>query len=122
VERVFHNLSKGARYDILSILLERRGKKELATELGVSPALITKYINKVTHPSDEVMSKIYEISQEDERKRINRIIINDMVESLLTLVQNVDIEEIADNEELKKLKEILSQIENHNLLRSFSFV
>ncbi len=45
-----------------------------------------------------------------------------MVESLLTLVQNVDIEEIADNEELKKLKEILSQIENHNLLRSFSFV
>ncbi|MUN28761.1 helix-turn-helix transcriptional regulator [Sulfuracidifex metallicus] len=122
MERVFHNLSKGARYDILSILLERRGKKELATELGVSPALITKYINKVTHPSDEVMSKIYEISQEDERKRINRIIINDMVESLLTLVQNVDIEEIADNEELKKLKEILSQIENHNLLRSFSFV
>jgi transcriptional regulator with XRE-family HTH domain len=122
VERVFHNLSKGARYDILSILLERRGKKELATELGVSPALITKYINKVTHPSDEVMSKIYEISQEDERKRINRIIINDMVESLLTLVQNVDIGEIADNEELKKLKEILSQIENHNLLRSFSFV
>lgn len=122
MERVFHNLSKGARYDILSILLERRGKKELATELGVSPALITKYINKVTHPSDEVMSKIYEISQEDERKRINRIIINDMVESLLTLVQNVDIGEIADNEELKKLKEILSQIENHNLLRSFSFV
>ncbi|WP_054837682.1 helix-turn-helix domain-containing protein [Sulfuracidifex metallicus] len=57
MERVFHNLSKGARYDILSILLERRGKKELATELGVSPALITKYINKVTHPSDEVMSK-----------------------------------------------------------------
>ncbi|MCY0850190.1 helix-turn-helix domain-containing protein [Sulfuracidifex metallicus] len=122
MERVFHNLSKSARYDIISILLERRGKKELATELGVSPALITKYINKVTHPSDEVMSKIYEITQEDERKRINRIIINDMVESLLTLVQNIDIEEIADNEELKKLKEILSQIENHCLLRSFSLV
>lgn len=122
MERIFHNLSKAARIDIISLLLERRGKKELALELGVSPALITKYINNATHPSDVVLERAYSISQEDERKKINTIILNDLVDSLLEFLQNLEADTLKDNKDLKKLMEVLKEVETSGLLSPFSFV
>ncbi|BBG24610.1 helix-turn-helix domain-containing protein [Sulfuracidifex tepidarius] len=122
MERIFHNLSKDARIDIISLLLERRGKKELALELGVSPALITKYINNVTHPSDTVLKRAYSIAQEDERRKINDIILNDLSSSLLEFLENVEVSSLKDNKDLKKLMEVLKEAETNELLSSFGFV
>ncbi|TRM82236.1 hypothetical protein DJ522_07440, partial [Sulfolobus sp. F3] len=42
--RYIHDLGKESRLSIIYILLQNRSKKELADELEVSPALITKYL------------------------------------------------------------------------------
>nr|WP_231113579.1 helix-turn-helix transcriptional regulator [Sulfurisphaera ohwakuensis] len=88
IMRIVHNLSKDARERIISLLLEKRSKKELAEELGISPSAITKFLNGLTHPSDETIERAIEIADEEEKERIYEIIIEDIVESLEEFIKN----------------------------------
>jgi len=101
--RIIHNLSKDARERIIDILLEKRSKKELADELGISPSAITKFINGITHPSDETIEKVLEIADEEERERIYEIIAEDIIESLEEFINNCGFE----NEKIKNIKKLL---------------
>lgn len=101
--RIIHNLSKDARERIIDILLEKRSKKELADELGISPSAITKFINGITHPSDETIEKALEIADEEERQRIYEIIAEDIIESLEEFINNCGFE----NEKIKNIKKLL---------------
>lgn len=86
--RIIHNLSKEAREKIIMVLLENRSKKELAESLGVSPSAITKFINGITHPSDETIEKALEIATDEEREKIENIILEDILESLEEFINN----------------------------------
>jgi len=101
--RIIHNLSKDARERIIDILLEKRSKKELANELRISPSAITKFINGITHPSDETIEKALEIADEEERERIYEIIAEDIIESLEEFINNSGFE----NEKIKNIKKLL---------------
>jgi len=101
--RIIHNLSKDARERIIDILLEKRSKKELADELGISPSAITKFINGITHPSDETIEKALEIADEEEKQRIYEIIAEDIIESLEEFINNCGFE----NEKIKNIKKLL---------------
>ena len=101
--RIIHNLSKDARERIIDILLEKRSKKELAEELGISPSAITKFVNGITHPSDETIEKALEIADEEERERIYEIIAEDIIESLEEFINNSGFE----NEKIRNIKKLL---------------
>ena len=101
--RIIHNLSKNAREKIINILLEKRSKKELAEELGISPSAITKFINGITHPSDETIRKALEIADEEEKERIYEVIAEDIIESLEEFINNSGFE----NEKIRNIKKFL---------------
>ena len=104
--RIIHNLSKDAREKIIEILLEKRGNKELAEELGISPSAITKFLNGETHPSDKTIERALKIADEEEKEKIYKIIVEDVVESLEEFLEFID----SENEKIRKLKECLSMI------------
>ncbi|ARM75739.1 hypothetical protein [Acidianus manzaensis] len=117
--KAIHNISKEAREDIISILLENRSKKELANELGVTPTAILKFSKGVTHASDETIEKAIEISNEEERKRIVEVILNDLISSLIEIIkENPEIE----IEKINELRKVLDEIEKTRLLVSSGFV
>ncbi|AWR97096.1 hypothetical protein DFR86_05640 [Acidianus sulfidivorans JP7] len=117
--KAIHNISKEARAEIIEILLENRSKKELATELGVTPAAIVKFSRGVTHASDKTIEKALDISNEKERKRIIEVIANDLVTSLIEVIREYPEIEIEKVDELRK---ILDEIEKTKLLVSSGFV
>ncbi|QGA55071.1 helix-turn-helix domain-containing protein [Sulfolobus sp. E5-1-F] len=122
MEKAIHNLGKDARLHIIHILLQNRSKKELAEELGITPAAITKYLKGTTHPSDEIIEKCIEIANEEEYYEIVKIIINDISEALLELLGNVNIENILENENVQKLKKLLDKAFDKVLSTSSRFV
>lgn len=89
--RIIHNLSKEARTRIIELLLQKRSKKELAEELGLSPAAITKFLNNTTHPSDETIEKAFKIATDREKREIIDIILDDLLESLEEFVEETNI-------------------------------
>jgi transcriptional regulator with XRE-family HTH domain len=101
--RIIHNLSKEARRKIIEILLENRSRKELAEELGLSPAAITKFLNGITHPSDETIEKALEIASEDEKREIINVILNDIMLSLEEFINELNVEV----EELERVKKVI---------------
>jgi len=101
--RIIHNLSKEAREKIIEILLEKRSKKELAEELGISPSAITKFLNGMTHPSDETIERALEIADEEEKERIYEIIVEDIIESLEEFINYSGFE----NEKIRNIKKLL---------------
>jgi len=122
VVRYIHDLGKESRLSIIYILLQNRSKKELADELEVSPALITKYLKGITHPSDEIIKKCIEISNEEEYKQIIDIIISDLSSAVEELINDIDVEYILQNESLKKLYNYLNKIYNQEYSTSSTFV
>ncbi|MBP1357176.1 MAG: helix-turn-helix domain-containing protein [Sulfolobus sp.] len=103
--RAIHNLSKEARFDIILLLLEKRSKKELAAELGITPAAVAKFVSKLTHPSDETLERAIQIADNDERKRIVKIIIHDLINGLKEAIENYG--DYVDDEEIEEIKEII---------------
>ena len=101
--RIIHNLSKEAREKIIEILLEKRSKKELAEELGITPSAITKFLSGMTHPSDETIERALEIADEEEKERIYEIIVEDIVESLEEFINYSGFE----NEKIRNIKKLL---------------
>jgi len=102
--RIFHNLSKEARTKIIEVLLQKRSKKELAEELGLSPAAITKFLNNKTHPSDETIEKAFKIATEREKREIIDIILDDLLESLEEFVEETNIM----NRKILKIKKLIT--------------
>ncbi|AAY80826.1 helix-turn-helix domain-containing protein [Sulfolobus acidocaldarius] len=104
--RIIHNLSKDARAKIIEILLENRSKKELAEELEISPAAVTKFVNGITHPSDDTIEKAIEIADDEEKREILNIIIDDIMISVEELVNEY---KLVDKK-VEKIKKILNTI------------
>ena len=122
MKKSIHNLGKEARLNIIYTLLQNRSKKELAEELGITPAAITKYIKNKTHPSDEIIERCIEISNEEEYEAIINIIINYLTEAMLELITNINLELIHKNKNLEKLKNTLDEIYEKILSTSPSLV
>lgn len=117
--KAIHNIGKEAREEIIAVVLENRSKKQLAEELGVTPAAISKFFKGITHPSDDTIEKVLDISNDKEKRRIIEIIINDLISSLIEVIKeypDVEVEKIND------LKKILDEIEKTKLLVSSGFV
>ena len=87
--RFIHLLSKEARLKLLDLLLISRGKKELAEELGLSPASITKYLTGLMHPSDNTVKKMINIMSSRERARAYEIILEDLALGLEELLREI---------------------------------
>jgi len=101
--RIIHNLSKEAREKIIEVLLEKRSNKELAEDLGISPSSVTKFLNGMTHPSDVTIERALEIADDEEREKIYEIIVEDVVDSLIEFLSEID----TENEKILRLRECL---------------
>ncbi len=116
--KAIHNLSKEAREEIISILLSNRSKKTLAEELGVSPAAISKFTSGKTHPSDDTILRALEIADDDERRKILQVVVNDLITSLLEVIG--DNPKVAE-EKIEDLKRIVDELDKRRL-SSLGFV
>ena len=105
-----HWLSKEARFRIIDVMLSTRTVNGLAEELGLSRSIIRKYVNRETHPSDEVMARIFQICKPYEEGRIIRIAIDDLVEAVKRLGEGLENDEYRKYL-VEKLREVLKQLE-----------
>lgn len=105
-----HWLSKDARFKIIDVLLSTRTANSLAKELGISRTAIRKYINRETHPSDEVMARVFSIYAPYEEERIIRIVIDDLLEALKMLSESLD-KDVYKNYLKEKLLEVIKSLE-----------
>ncbi len=80
--KFIHSLSKPARTRIVALMLRSRSVSELAAEIGVSPAAVSKYLSGKTHPSDDTMARMFSAMTEDELCEALTIAIEDLLESL----------------------------------------
>jgi len=109
--RFIHLLSKEARLKLLNLLLISRGKKELAEELGLSPASITKYLTGLMHPSDNTVKKMMNIMSSKERARAYEIILEDLVLGLEELLNEIkDNITILDKDARNTIKTALGEL------------
>ncbi|MFP3144006.1 MAG: helix-turn-helix domain-containing protein [Caldisphaera sp.] len=81
-----HLLGKESRQKIIEILANERGVRELANELGVTPAAVSKYLSGLTHPSDIVLEKAISIANDDEIVRIAKIVSDEFIEGLSNFI------------------------------------
>jgi predicted transcriptional regulator len=81
-----HLLGKESRQKIIEILANERGVRELANELGVTPAAVSKYLSGLTHPSDIVLEKAISIASDDEIVRIAKIVSDEFIEGLSNFI------------------------------------
>ncbi|MEM0173204.1 MAG: helix-turn-helix transcriptional regulator [Sulfolobaceae archaeon] len=104
--KVVHNISKEARSKIIMLLLENRSKESLARELGITSTAINKFLKGITHPSDNTIIKAINIATEDEKVKIYKIIINDLITSLKDFLNTT---EIPNKDKILK-EEIISKL------------
>ncbi len=109
-----HLLSKEARLRIIELALKTRSARELADELGVSPAAISKYVNGLMYPSDETMQRLFHILSGRELEEAYTIALEDLVEGVEELVQYYkrDASSISKNfySTLKALHEYIGEV------------
>ncbi|WP_440059584.1 helix-turn-helix domain-containing protein [Thermogladius sp. 4427co] len=86
----FEWVSKEARLKIIEVVLSSRSVKQLASELGVSPTAVRKYLNRRAYPSDEVVSKIIRNLAPYEKEKVYEILIDDLTASLKDLAALID--------------------------------
>jgi len=105
-----HWLSKDARFRIVDVMLSTRTANSLARELGISRTAVRKYINRETHPSDEVMSRLFEICAPYEEERLIKIVIDDFVEAIKKLRESLDKEEYIEYLR-ERIREVIEPVE-----------
>ncbi|MGC9106022.1 MAG: helix-turn-helix domain-containing protein [Thermoprotei archaeon] len=110
--RFVHNLSKEARQRIVEVMLQNRTAKELAEELGLSEAAISKFRRGRIHPSDETVIKIMEIAEEDELSQIVEVIVDDLMDAVRDLMTD----ERAKDRVLQHMKSMLELEEREKTL------
>ena len=99
--RFIHLLSKEARLRLIELALARRSSKELAEELGITPAAISKYTSGRMHPSDDTIRKLFRILDSEEHVRAYTIVLEDLVyglEELLEYVSSNGVDALSDRE------------------------
>jgi len=107
-----HWISKEARYKIIEIMLATRSARQLALELGVSPAAINKYLSRRMHPSDQTIARALQILYDYERERIYQVIIDDIINALSKLVDSIeDKSEYLKRYTIERLSELLRRLE-----------
>ncbi|MEL9999938.1 MAG: helix-turn-helix domain-containing protein [Desulfurococcaceae archaeon] len=99
-----HWVSKDARYKIVEFMLSTRSITELARILGISPTAVRKYVKRLSHPSDEILTRAIEQAAPYEKDTVIAIIIDDLVEALKKLYNSVD------ERHRRELKEKLSSL------------
>ncbi len=88
MERFVHLVSKEARHKIVQVMIESSSSmRDLASRLGISATAIYKYVTGKTHPSDEILLRILEIASYSEKKRIARIIEDDLARGLRNFIE-----------------------------------
>ncbi|AFK51578.1 hypothetical protein TCELL_1155 [Thermogladius calderae 1633] len=86
----FHWVSREARLKIIDVLLSSRSIKQLASELGVSPTAVRKYVYRRAYPDDEVISRALSILAPYEKERVYEVLIEDILSSVKTLITMID--------------------------------
>jgi transcriptional regulator with XRE-family HTH domain len=84
----FRKLDRETRKKIIETIVLKRGGKKVAEDLGVSKAAISRYLKGEIFPSDKILSKIFEISDKEEREKIS-IIIGEYIVDLLKEYKNL---------------------------------
>ncbi|MEM0368246.1 MAG: helix-turn-helix domain-containing protein [Desulfurococcaceae archaeon] len=100
-----HWVSKNARYRIIELMLSTRSITELARVLGVSPTAVRKYIKRISHPSDEILSVAIKHAETYEKEAIMALIIEDLMDSISKFYNAID--EKHKNELREKLAKTL---------------
>jgi len=107
-----HWISKEARYKIIEIMLATRSARQLALELGVSPAAINKYLSRRMHPSDQTIARALQVLYDYERERIYQVIVDDIINALSKLVDYVSSEsEYLKRYTIERLNDLLRRLE-----------
>ncbi len=105
--KFIHLLGKEARLKIIEVLAATRSHREVAELLGVTPAAVTKYLSRRTHPSDAVVARALEAATGDERRRIAEIIREEMLSGLKSYIEWALSEGLFTREDLHKIEEVV---------------
>lgn len=100
-----HWVSKNARYRIIELMLSTRSITELARVLGVSPTAVRKYVKRISHPSDEILSIAIQHAETYEKETIMSLIMDDLLDSIRKFYNAID--EKHKHELREKLVKIL---------------
>lgn len=114
VYEAVHWISKEARYRIIEIMLATRSARQLALELGVTPATINKYLSRRMHPSDRTIARALQILYDYEKERIYQVIIDDIINALSKIVDHVSSEsEYLKRYTLERLNDLIEGLEGN---------
>ncbi|MDP8003670.1 MAG: helix-turn-helix domain-containing protein [Caldisphaera sp.] len=105
-----HLLGKESRRKIIEILATTRGVRELASELNITPAAVSKYLAGLTHPSDKVLEKAIEIADEDEIKNIAKIVSQEFIDGLSSFVEWSYDKNLLDIKFYKRLNDLTAKV------------
>ncbi len=103
------HVSKEARREIVRVMLRDRSQRELAELMGVSPAAVTKYIYGRTHPSDDTLMRLVRSASPRELEEIARIILEDLVEGLISFIDWASERRILPVDSVRSLEEAVGR-------------
>lgn len=105
-----HLLGKETRRKIIELMASGRGVRQLAEELGVTPAAISKYLKGETHPSDKVLERAIESASPEEALEISRMVAAELLDGIDDYV-NWSLEKgVIDPRLSVKLSEIAAKV------------
>jgi len=107
MRKFIHLLGKEARLRIIEVLAATRSHREVAEMLGVTPAAITKYLSRRTHPSDTVLLRALEAADGEERRRISEIIRDELLSGLKSYIEWALGEGLFSREDLHRIEEVI---------------
>ncbi|MCE4621397.1 MAG: helix-turn-helix domain-containing protein [Desulfurococcales archaeon] len=102
-----HLLGKRARERIIELLASSRSYSELANQLGISTAAISKYLSGKTHPSDAVLLRALDIATPEEKEVIINIILEEFAEGLKDLFTWASSESVLTREHLRMIESVI---------------
>ncbi|PMP90312.1 MAG: transcriptional regulator [Caldisphaera sp.] len=108
--RYVHLLGKESRQKIIQILANERGVRELANELGVTPAAVSKYLSGLTHPSDIVLEKAISIANEEEITSIVKVVSDEFIDGLSNFIDWSLNRGILDIKFYKRLNDLTAKV------------
>ena len=105
--KFIHLLGKDARLRIIEVLAATRAHKEVAELLGVTPAAVTKYLSRRTHPSDRVLLRAIEAAAPEEKRRIAEIVRDELLSGLKSYMDWAIEEGVFTREDLHRMEEVV---------------
>jgi predicted transcriptional regulator len=105
--KFIHLLGKDARLRIVEVLASTRTHKEVAELLGVTPAAVTKYLTRRTHPSDHVLARALEAVEGEELRLISEIIRDELLAGLRSYMAWALERGILTRDDIHRIEEIV---------------